>query len=198
LPCRRGQDDHAFGQGPERHPILNAAARRENAGIEGTMKRSWNGRGHTAGLKNRPTPTFRAYRSRQTNLRGRLKNLGIKHPPSLETMLGCSWAFFVQHIEEQFTDEMSWPAYGETWELHHCRPVNDFDFRRNKADVYLVNHWPNLGPLPRLENLSRGDAIQADDIRQLEANLAKARRLGMTGRIPRKPTCRALPMANMA
>ena len=72
---------------------------------------------------------------------------------------------------------MSWPAYGETWELHHCRPVNDFDFRRNKADVYLVNHWPNLGPLPPLENLSRGDAIQADDIRQLEANLAKARSL---------------------
>ena len=140
--------------------------------------------------KQAQNPTFRVLVSMQTNFGGRLKTLGVKCPPTLLAQLGCSWLFFVDHIEEQFTPGIDWQNYGKAWVFHHLRPVADFNFRRKKEHVYVVNHWPNLRPLSQMENLARADAIHDDDIRQLEANLGKARRLGMTGRIPRQRTCR--------
>jgi hypothetical protein len=68
--------------------------------------------------------------------------------------------------------------------IHHLRPVADFDFRRKKEHVYVVNHWPNLRPLSQMENVARADTIHDDDIRQLEANIRKARMLGLPVRRP--------------
>lgn len=135
-------------------------------------------------------PTFPAFRSIQTNFRARLQSLGVKKPPALESMLGCKWSFFAKYLESQFGPEMSWATYGQTWEIHHLRSVSDFDFRRKKADVYLVNHWINLRVTTPEENRRRGEIVHLDDIRQLRANLEKTRRLGMFGRIPRKRTYR--------
>jgi hypothetical protein len=135
-------------------------------------------------------PTFEVRRSIQTNFRVRLKALGVKKPPALEVMLGCKWSFFAEYLESQFGPEMSWATYGQTWEIHHLRSVSDFDFRRKKADVYLVNRWINLCVTPPEENRRRGEIVHLDDIRQLRANLEKTCRLGMVGRIPRKRTYR--------
>ena len=135
-------------------------------------------------------PTFPALRSIQTNFRARLQSLGVKKPPALEVMLGCKWSFFAEYLESQFGPEMSWATYGQTWEIHHLRSVSDFDFRRKKADVYLVNHWINLRVTTPEENRRRDEIVHLDDIRQLRANLEKTRRLGMVGRIPRKRTYR--------
>ena len=114
-------------------------------------------------------PTFRVRRALQTNLRARLKLLGIKHPPSLKAMLGCSWSFFWAHIQSQFEPGWDWDGYGTEWQLHHLRPFADFDFRRKKESLCLVNHWTNMRPLNPGENLARGDCVRADDIRQVRA-----------------------------
>jgi hypothetical protein len=89
---------------------------------------------------------------------------------------------------------MSWTSFGRTWHVHHCRPVNDFDFRRRKSNILVVNFWVNLRPFPIAEHLSRPRrrAIETDDIRQLEVNIEKAKQLGRIGRLPWNRTCRVI------
>ena len=91
-------------------------------------------------------PTFRVLTSLQSNFGGRLKTLGVKSPPTLLTQLGCIWPFFVEHMEEQFEPGMDWTTYGKAWVFHHLRPVTDFDFKRRKHEVLLVNAWLTCGP----------------------------------------------------
>jgi hypothetical protein len=136
-------------------------------------------------------PTFNAYRSMLTNFRARLKRNGVRSPPELLVMLGCSWSFFIEHLQEQFEGDMSWTSYGRVWSLHHCRPVNDFDFKRRQSDILVVNFWVNLRPLEITEHLARPRkrTIESDDIRQLELNIEKAKRLGRVGRLPWPRTC---------
>jgi hypothetical protein len=126
----------------------------------------------------------------QTNFRLRLKTVGVKDPPALLAQLGCSWPFFVWHIESLFTPEMTWQNYGSARVLHHLRPVSDFDFRRQRGVVYLVNHWRNLRPLSPTENALRAERVHAVDVVQLQWNIEKAKRLSMTGRIRRQRTSR--------
>jgi hypothetical protein len=161
--------------------------------------RKWYWRNHAEQLarvaryrqeKQAADPTFRVKVSLQTNFGGRLKTLGVKRPPALLAQIGCNWDFFVEHISQQFEPCWTWQNYGKAWVFHHLRPVADFDFQRRTSDVLLVNHWCNLRPLTPAENLAKGDTFHDDDRRQLEANVRKARNLGMTGRLPRQRTCR--------
>ena len=145
--------------------------------------RRWYRRNHEAQLaraaryreeKAAAEPTFRVRRSMQGNFVLRLKNLGVIAPPSLDTMLGVHWSFFVAHIEELFMDGQAWSNYGKAWVWHHCRPVNSFNLPRCKTDVLLVNHFPNLRPLSALEIANRSDKVFADDVEILRRNIAKA------------------------
>jgi hypothetical protein len=141
--------------------------------------------------KEQNDPTFRVFRSLQTNFRARLKNLGVSDPPNLETMLGCKWAFFTEHISGQFTAGIKWDTYGKDgWVFHHLRNVNSFDFKRRKSDVLLVHAWFNLRPMNDIENGIRHDRIFDDDLDQLERNIAKAHETGLVGRLPRQRATR--------
>jgi len=72
-------------------------------------------------------------------------------------LLGCSIEEAKQHIEQQFTEGMSWENYAlDTWHIDHIIPVNTFDLTKDEEQKKCF-HYTNLRPLPAKENLSRPD-----------------------------------------
>jgi len=63
--------------------------------------------------------------------------------------------FFKSYIEGMFKDGMSWSNHGE-WHIDHIVPVSWFV--KNHQDPYVCNHYTNLQPLWKHENLAKGDA----------------------------------------
>jgi len=70
-----------------------------------------------------------------------------------ETILGCSYSEFKEHIESQFEDWMSWGNKGnpkdgifapnKTWDIDHIIPL---DSGKTKEDILKLNHYTNLRP----------------------------------------------------
>ena len=79
-----------------------------------------------------------------------------KHAPTLE-LLGCTPEHFRFHLEQQFTEGMTWDNYGE-WHLDHVIPCAAFD-QTDPEHQKQCWHWSNYQPLWAFDNLSKGDKI---------------------------------------
>ena len=67
--------------------------------------------------------------------------------------LGCNIEIFKKHIEQQFTEDMSWENYGE-WDINHKIPL-----KYNKPSLEEVVqrlHYTNTQPMWASENMSKG------------------------------------------
>jgi hypothetical protein len=69
-------------------------------------------------------------------------------------ILGCDFETFKEHIETQFTDDMSWNNYASYWQLDHKTPIS---WSECEEDVYKLNHYTNFQPLFWKENISKGN-----------------------------------------
>lgn len=72
---------------------------------------------------------------------------------------------FIEHIESQFRDGMTWENYGE-WEIDHIISLNKFNFVTsdgsiNEDELIRANSLGNLQPLWRIENRRKANT---DDI----------------------------------
>lgn len=72
-----------------------------------------------------------------------------------ETLLGCSWENFKNHIELQFVDGMCFSNYGE-WHIDHIIPLSS---AKNEEEIIKLCHYSNLQPLWASDNLKKGDKI---------------------------------------
>ena len=72
-----------------------------------------------------------------------------------EEIIGCSFQELKLHLENQFTEGMSWENYGQ-WHIDHIRPLSWFDIT-NPDEVAIANHYSNLQPLWAEENLLKGN-----------------------------------------
>jgi hypothetical protein len=73
-----------------------------------------------------------------------------------------------QHLEQQFTPEMTWENYGSYWQVDHIIPqsyVTMFPTITEPEDLFQL-FWglDNLRPLPRRENLARGNRATPDEL----------------------------------
>ena len=74
-----------------------------------------------------------------------------------EEIIGCSYKHLKQHLENQFTEGMSWDNYGLFgWHVDHIRPLSWFDLT-NEDEVAKANHYSNLQPLWAEDNLSKSN-----------------------------------------
>ena len=67
--------------------------------------------------------------------------------------LGCNTETFKKHIEQQFTEGMSWENYGK-WHIDHRIPL-----KYNKPSLEEVVkrlHYTNTHPMWASENISKG------------------------------------------
>ena len=74
--------------------------------------------------------------------------------------IGCSPAFLREHLENQFTEGMTWENQGQ-WEVDHIRPCASFALNHSDPEVAELNrracfHYTNLQPLWASENCSKG------------------------------------------
>ena len=68
-----------------------------------------------------------------------------------EKIIGCTASFLREHIEAQFTSEMTWENYGKYngelnhgWDIDHITPISS---AKTEEDVIRLNHYSNLRPL---------------------------------------------------
>lgn len=61
-----------------------------------------------------------------------------------------------QHLESQFTPEMSWDNYGLVWEIDHVIPKNQFQFE-SYDDLQFKQCWSlsNIRPILKSDNRAR-------------------------------------------
>lgn len=99
------------------------------------------------------------YRIKQI-LRARLKK-AIKGRKTEKTMeyIGCDIDFLKKWIEFRFEHDMTWDNLGTLWHIDHILPVNAFDFT-NETNIRICNHWINLQPLYKKDNLIKHDKIE--------------------------------------
>ena len=72
---------------------------------------------------------------------------------SSKEYLGCNIETFKKHIEQQFTEGMSWKNYGE-WHIDHKIPL-----KYNKPSLEGVakrQHYTNTQPVWASENMLKG------------------------------------------
>lgn len=82
----------------------------------------------------------------------RLKNFLKNKKGKTLDYLGCSWETFINHIENQFTPEMTWENYGSRgyWEIDHIVPLS-------KGGSF---HYTNCRPLCISENRKKGNKLE--------------------------------------
>lgn len=88
----------------------------------------------------------------------RVCKFGIKKSRRTMEIVGCSIGFFLNHIEEQFTEGMTWDNYGTEWHIDHIVPVAWFKGLLHEVEWQrVVCHWTNLQPLWAEENRKKSD-----------------------------------------
>lgn len=70
-------------------------------------------------------------------------------------ILGCTYDFFKDYIESQFTEGMTWDNHGE-WHLDHRIPIAT---ATTEEDVIRLNHYSNFQPLWAIDNLRKGKNV---------------------------------------
>jgi hypothetical protein len=102
-------------------------------------------------------------------LRSRLGNAitaakGSKHSSTME-LTGCKIKELKKHLEEQFTEDMTWENHGE-WHVDHIIPCSAFDLTEHQHQHVCFN-WRNLQPMWGTENLSKSNKYKRKDMIKL-------------------------------
>lgn len=81
---------------------------------------------------------------------------GIVKSKKTEAILGCTIEFFLNHLESQFTKEMSWDNRGSYWHIDHIHPVSR---AKSEEELMKLNHYTNLRPLEAKENIRKSNKL---------------------------------------
>ena len=98
----------------------------------------------------------------RTRIKAALKN-SAKKTKSID-LLGCTIHEFKNHLEKQFSDNMTWQNYGfgpDKWNIDHILPVSKF----NLLDIneqHKCFHYTNQQPLWWKDNMKKRDKILVD------------------------------------
>ena len=92
-------------------------------------------------------------------IRQSIKLKGYIKESRTHEILGCSFEELKQHLENQFTEWMSWDNYGnpvdglvepnKTWDIDHIIPLSN---AKDDKELLELNHYTNLQPLCSYDN----------------------------------------------
>lgn len=92
------------------------------------------------------------------NLRSRIRQCVKNKTESSSNLLGCPIELFLEWLEFNFDENMSWDNYGEYWHMDHVIPCRSFDLSDTEQQFKCFN-WTNVYPLEGRENESKNDKI---------------------------------------
>lgn len=100
------------------------------------------------------TPIFRLNKSMSGGICQSLK--GNKAGRHWEDLVPYNLEQLRQHLESQFTPEMSWENIGKYWEIDHIIPKNQFEFTTyHDKEFQICWSLANLRPLEKFANRQR-------------------------------------------
>jgi hypothetical protein len=74
--------------------------------------------------------------------------------------IGCTLEELKSHLENQFTEGMTWNNHGK-WHIDHIVPLAS---AKTPEEIYKLCHFSNLQPLWALDNIRKGDKIVPSNI----------------------------------
>ena len=83
----------------------------------------------------------------------------FKKPQKSEAILGCTMQEFIEHLQSLFTEGMTLENHGnceECWHIDHKIPISS---AKTEEEIIKLNHYTNLQPLWRGDNLSKSNKI---------------------------------------
>jgi len=83
------------------------------------------------------------------------KEMGWVKDSKTQEYLGCDCETFMEYIESQFTEGMSWDNHGE-WHYDHIYPVS---LAQTEEDMFIFNHYTNFQPLWAEDNRSKYNKV---------------------------------------
>jgi hypothetical protein len=86
-------------------------------------------------------------------LKSVLRRIGGKKESSTYETLGYSAQDLKQHMENLFTEGMSWDNWGE-WHIDHIKPLTKFNENDNPKEI---NSLSNLQPLWAIDNIKKSN-----------------------------------------
>lgn len=97
------------------------------------------------------------------NIRTRIAKSISRRSNSSKTLLGCEIEFYISYLEYLFDDSMTWDNYGTYWHIDHIHPICNFTLTIEKQQLLAFN-WKNTRPLNAVENLSRSNKPNFNEI----------------------------------
>ena len=102
-------------------------------------------------------PTFKLIYNFRARLNGFLKKQKIDKTNSTQDLVGCSPTQLKEHLENMFSDGMTWENYGfYGWHIDHIIPLSS---AKDEDGLKKLCHYTNLQPLWCKDNLSKGSKI---------------------------------------
>lgn len=104
-------------------------------------------------------PIYKLIHSIRTLIRNSFKRGCKKHfkkEQKSESILGCTIQEFMEHLQSLFIDRMTLENHGncaECWHIDHKIPISS---AKTEEEIIKLNHYTNLQPLWRFDNLSKG------------------------------------------
>ena len=82
-----------------------------------------------------------------------LKRQLLKKDHNSEELCGCTWENLMKHLENRFTEGMSWNNQGE-WHIDHIKPCASFNLL-DPVQLKECFHYTNLQPLWGEDNIRK-------------------------------------------
>ena len=99
-------------------------------------------------------PLYKLICATRSLIKMSIKGKGYKKITKTETLLGCSYQEFKNHLEKQFQTWMHWDNYGnpkngtlepnKNWDIDHIIPMST---AKTEEDIIRLNNYTNLRPL---------------------------------------------------
>ena len=104
-------------------------------------------------------PLYKLISNFRTAIYQVLKESNVEKNEHYFDVLPYSQEELIQHLENQFTDDLTWDNYGE-WHLDHIIPISSFNIQE-MGDEEFIKCWSlkNLQPLWGEENIRKSNSI---------------------------------------
>lgn len=98
-------------------------------------------------------PIFKLTCTIRTLINVSIKGNGYSKKSRTYEILGCSYEDFKTHLENQFTNGMTWENQG-LWHLDHIYPIS---LAIDEYHLIKLNHFTNFQPLWAEDNMKKGN-----------------------------------------
>ena len=105
---------------------------------------------------------FRIKSKVRTRIWQAFKDKGYKKHSKSENILGTDWNKLKKHIENQFTDDMSWDKFDKIHIDHRIPLAAAF----TEFEVIALNHYTNLQPMWAEDNMRKSDKYDPEDFKK--------------------------------